>query len=165
MNIFYLDPDPIVSARSLCDKHVVKMILESGQMLSTAHRVLDGSMDDVLYKATHINHPSNQWTRESLHNYLWHYNLFVGMCREYTHRYKKTHATETRLLQRLAIPPKNIASMGLTKMRLAINDPECIKSDPIESYRAYYQTKQNHFKMKWTNRSPPEWFHHADIQF
>ena len=42
MNIFYLDRDPVIAAQMMCDKHVVKMILESAQMLSTAHRVLDG---------------------------------------------------------------------------------------------------------------------------
>jgi hypothetical protein len=42
MNIFYLDKDPIKAAEYSCDKHVVKMILESAQMLCTAHRVLDG---------------------------------------------------------------------------------------------------------------------------
>ena len=56
MNIFYLDRDPVIAAQMMCDKHVVKMILESAQMLSTAHRVLDGDeyADKVgLYKMAH----------------------------------------------------------------------------------------------------------------
>jgi len=42
MNIFYLDKDPIKAAEMSCDKHVCKMIIESAQMLSTAHRIIDG---------------------------------------------------------------------------------------------------------------------------
>ena len=78
MNIFYLDEDPIVISEMMCDKHNVKMIVESAQMLCTAHRVLDGDefADDVgLYKATHKNHPSSVWTRETDENYYWHFDL------------------------------------------------------------------------------------------
>ena len=66
MNIFYLDRNPVVAAQMMCDKHVVKMILESAQILSTAHRVLDGDehADNVgMYKMTHKNHPSTIWVR------------------------------------------------------------------------------------------------------
>ena len=68
MNIFYLDHDPVIAAQMSCDKHVVKMILESAQMLSTSHRVLDGDeyANEVgLYKLAHKNHPSTIWVRSS----------------------------------------------------------------------------------------------------
>ena len=85
MNIFYLHKDPVESAKLHCDKHVCKMIIEYAQMLSTAHRMLDGkeyisqtlggrrikrwkhpnsNMEGVLYKASHINHPSAIWVRD-----------------------------------------------------------------------------------------------------
>ena len=73
MNIFYLDSDPYVAAKMHCDKHVVKMILESAQMLSTAHRVLDGDEyadERGLYKMAHKNHPSTIWVRTSTDNYM-----------------------------------------------------------------------------------------------
>ena len=79
MNIFYLDEDPILAAQMHCDKHVVKMILESAQLLSTAHRLLDGNKladERGLYKATHINHPSSIWVRKSSENYYWLWNLY-----------------------------------------------------------------------------------------
>ena len=87
MNIFYLDKDPKKCAEMHCDKHVVKMILEYAQLLSTAHRVLDGNewADHVgLYKATHKNHPSAIWARESAGNYFWLNKLFQELCKEYT---------------------------------------------------------------------------------
>ena len=98
MNIFHLDQDPVVAAESMCDKHVVKMIVEYAQLMSTAHRVLDGeeyydktkngrrikrwrlkpaAQERLLYKASHVNHPSNIWTRQSNKNYRWLYNTSV----------------------------------------------------------------------------------------
>ena len=79
MNIFYLDEDPVLAAQMHCDKHVVKMILESAQLLSTAHLLIDGDEladERGLYKATHKNHPSSKWVRDSSENYEWLWNLF-----------------------------------------------------------------------------------------
>ena len=97
MNIFYLSPCPKQSAKDQCDKHVVKMILESAQMLCTAHRFLDSSewADEAgLYKMAHKNHPSSIWVRSSVHNYTWLYVHMVALMNEYTNRYGKHHATE-----------------------------------------------------------------------
>jgi hypothetical protein len=107
MNIFYLDEDPKICAQYHCDKHVVKMIIEYAQLLSTAHRVLDGfegygasksgnrqvkiwtihdSRDEILYKATHVNHPSNIWTRSSVKNYHYMFQLWHYLCLEYSNQ-------------------------------------------------------------------------------
>ena len=88
MNIFYLNKDPQIAAIEHNDKHCVKMILEYAQMLCTAHRELDGEKkaDDLLmYKSTHINHPSTVWTRERKPHYEWLYRLFVALSEEYTY--------------------------------------------------------------------------------
>ena len=180
MNIFILDQNPIKAAQLQCDKHVVKMIVESGQMLSTVHRMVDGKMERrpsksgsmlqyykhpnahlerTLYKACHFNHPSTVWTRESIQNYIWHYDHFYALCHEYTYRYGKIHATQTKLEEALSIPPTNIPHIGLTPFKLAMAAfPQCIVEDPVQSYRNFYQTKQERFKMVWTDRPVPEWF-------
>jgi hypothetical protein len=181
MNIFILSESAEESARYHCDKHVVKMIVESAQMLSTVHRMLDGSetkspsksgkrmvkswthpkLDGVLYKAVHINHPCTVWSRESYHNYVWHYKLFYHLCREYEYRYNKVHSTWDKLGKILESLPANIPTTNsMTPFRLAMgSNPECINiHNPIESYRKFYKTKQARFKMDWTNRSIPEWF-------
>lgn len=181
MNIFILDRNPETAAQLQCDKHVVKMIVESAQMLSTAHRMLDGYVEkrpsksgkrminywvhpnsykeERLYKAVHHGHPSTVWTMESESNYIWHYDHFVALLDEYTYRYGKTHGTD-KLKTLLCQPPKNISRDGLTPFKLAMADyPECIAlGDPVEAYRAFYQTKQDRFKMAWTKRDIPEWF-------
>ena len=180
MNIFILDQNPVKAAQLQCDKHVVKMIVESGQMLSTVHRMVDGkmerrpsksgsmlqywkhndsSMDHILYKACHFNHPSTVWTRESANNYTWHYKHFIALCDEYTYRYDKIHATDKLLREVLELIPWNIPRIGLTPFKLAMAAfPQCIVEDPVQSYRNFYQTKQERFKMVWTDRPVPEWF-------
>ena len=179
MNIFILNNDPVLAAQEQCDKHVVKMIVESAQMLSTVHRMLDGTMERrpsksgamiqywklpdarelTMYKACHFNHPSTVWTRESSANYNWHYKHFIGLCDEYRHRYGKVHMTEHKLKYHLRHLPNNIKDDGLTPFKLAMgSNPECISEDAVASYRKFYETKQKKFKMAWTKRPQPEWF-------
>ena len=183
MNIFILSENPVQAAQLQCDKHVVKMIVESAQMLSTAHRILDGretrqrsksgktnvkywvhpTKEGVLYKAVHVGHPCTVWTMESIANYIWHYDHFVALCDEYQYRYGKVHGTDTLLRNVLITPPVNIPETGLTPFPLAMkSNPECMfPNDPVKSYRMFYQTKQARFKMAWTNRDVPEWFQAA----
>lgn len=176
----------MLAAQSQCDKHVVKMVVESAQMLSTAHRLLDGKMrvvtrknidtgkirkakiwqmddaglDSDLYGAVHTGHPCTIWTMESFDNYIWHYRHFVALCDEYTHRYGKKHATDSKLRNVLKWAPLNIPDVGPTQFKLAMqSNPECMNpADPVASYRAFYQTKQGRFKMTWTKRVRPDWF-------
>ena len=186
MNIFVLSLDPVKAAQQQCDKHVPKMVVESGQMLSTAHRILDGvltrrrsmsgktmakywelfsnPLEDVLYRAVHTGHPSIIWTMESSENYMWHYRHFAALCDEYTYRYSKLHKTDLELRGALSNLPKNIPIGKMTKFRLAMgSNPECMFDDPVKSYRAFYQTKQHRFAMKWSKRPVPEWFQYADL--
>ena len=186
MNIFILDNDPVTAAQLQCDKHVVKMIVESAQMLSTAHRMLDGvvqtrpsksgkrqvkywvhpdkHMEISLYAAVHTGHPCTVWSMISNNNYNWHYVHFVALCEEYKYRYGKIHMTDIRLRHVLESPPKNIPVGPLTKQPLAMkSNPECMFDDVVKSYRSFYQTKQERFKMAWTKRNIPEWFN-ANLQ-
>lgn len=178
MNIFVLDENPVIAAQLQCDKHVVKMIVESAQMLSTTHRMLDGKQvrndkgvlvkkwsfhneyEDIYYKSVHTAHPCTVWTMQSDMNYNWHYAHFVALCDEYTYRYGKIHATDKLLREPLSVMPKNIKYRDMTQFALAMNaNPECIHyNDPVRSYREYYQTKQDRFSMVWSKRSIPEWF-------
>lgn len=182
MNIFILDKDPVKAAQLQCDKHVPKMIVESAQMLSTAHRMLDGyvekrpsksgkrlvnywvhpdkNLEEVLYKAVHHSHPCTVWTMESVANYAWHYVHYRALAEEFEYRYGKQHKSWLLLKDVLFYPPKNIPMEPLTEFKLAMkSNPECIAlGDPVEAYRAFYQTKQSRFKMNWTCRPVPEWF-------
>lgn len=169
MNIFGIEyyrgwespfPCPIASAVSQCDKHIVKMPLESAQMLCTAHRLLDGDEgNEDLYKVAHPKHPCTLWTMESIANYHWHYNHWIALCNEYTYRYGKQHLSFTKFRDKLKEQPKNIPLGTLTPFRLAMSaNPECQFLDPVKSYREFYKTKRDRFEMKWTKRRPPEWF-------
>ena len=94
MNIFYLHKDPYTAARFQYNKHVVKMILESAQILCTAHRFYGNK--NVPYKATHINHPSTVWARENSLHYDWLYDHMIALGKEYTNRYGKEHLSITK---------------------------------------------------------------------
>ena len=159
MNIFYIDRDPVIAAQMSCDKHVVKMILESAQMLCAAHRVLDGDeyADKMgLYKMVHKNHPSTIWTRTSKKNYDWHWKHFDALMKEYTHRYGKHHATE-RLLDTLSTPPLNINREGPFTDPPQCMPDYCKDGDTVMAYQTYYILEKSRFA-KWTKRQTPEWF-------
>ena len=182
MNIFYIDSDPVVAAQQMVDKHVVKMILETAQLLSTAHRVLDGEMwiddssgrkikrwrhpiaplDAELYKATHVNHPSAIWVRQSNNNYNWLYFHFISLLDEYTHRYNKQHACE-KLRDILSLVPKNIITGYLSPPTLAMPDEHKVADNAVLCYRHYYKYGKSSLH-KWTNRPIPEWITDDSIQ-
>ncbi len=155
MNVFYLDKDPTHAAAMMVDRHVVKMILESAQMLSTAHRLLDDNPPEELYKATHKNHPSSVWVRQSDQHYRWLMYHLVGLAEEYTYRYGKTHAT-TRLFPLLKQLPKNIPQNGFTQPPSCMDPKYVISADAVENYRNYYKLGKTHLH-SWTKRPPPTW--------
>lgn len=175
MNIFFLDHDVKKCAEYHVDRHCVKMILEYAQLLSTAHRVLDGKeivclspsgrkqkqwklpdqRDALLYKATHLNHPSAKWTRHSSDNYRWLYRLFRELCAEYTYRYGKVHLSDEKLGKLLKNPPKNIPRGEFSPPWRAMPDDYKVDST-LESYRNYYRgAKSNMFS--WKKRETPDW--------
>lgn len=177
MNIFYLSKNERECAQFHNDKHVVKMILEYAQLMSTAHRVLDGKegieisekgrrikrwflndsqLNTSLMKATHINHPSAVWTRKTSNNYEWLYRMWRCLLEEYTYRYGKNHSCE-RLIGDLAILPKNIANGSFVQPPPAMPDHCKVNGNSIESYRNYYKLEKRSFS-NWKKRSTPNWF-------
>lgn len=155
MNIFYLDIDPRKAAEYHCDQHVVKMILETAQLLSTAHHVCNPEAPYLaeLYKPTHVNHPCAVWVRTAQSNYEWTVALFHGLLLEYFYRYGKFHSAE-RLYPTLKLCP-DIAERGPTPI------PQCMpevyrQPSAVEAYRSYY-IGEKHFA-KWEHGTPePYW--------
>ena len=194
MNIFYLDENPWTCAQWMVDRHVVKMILETCQLLSTAHRVLDGTAktvitqdkhviaydeydrpfkklvkggrkktvyvladerEAVLYQATHINHPSAVWCRQSNENYNWLYSHLVALLDEYTFRYGRVHKCLS-LTTPLQKAPLNIPSGSFTEPPAAMDSQFIVSSSAVDNYRNYYKYGKAHLH-GWTNRNIPEW--------
>lgn len=152
MNIFYLDKNTTKCAQYHNDKHVVKMILETAQLLCSAHWVTGGNAP---YKLSHKNHPSSIWTREDLNNYLWLCDLGIKLCWEYNHRYGKTHKTYDVLLWCSENHP-DIPDNCFTPPPLAM--PEEYKEKcHVQSYRNYYMGDKRGF-CNWKDRQIPEWF-------
>jgi hypothetical protein len=177
MNIFVLDKNPTTAAEYMCDKHIVKMILESCQLLSTAHRVLDGKkverqtkngrrytyymledsrVDSYIYKSTMINHPCTIWTRQSTRNYDWLCKHTLALCEQYTKRYGKTHVS-TQLAEWLfKHPPTDLKIDSLTPFAQAMPD-QYKHQDAIKAYRDYYIFEKSRFA-KWKLGNIPEWY-------
>jgi len=154
MNVFFLDRDPVKAAACHADRHVLKMILESAQLLSTA-KAFWGEADPDLYRPTHANHPCGIWTRTSKENYAWLYRLFAALLDEYAFRYGRVHAS-SRLREKLASPPAAMPETGFTEPALAMDEEYVVTGDAVASYRNYYRLGKAHLH-RWTRRGAPEW--------
>lgn len=146
MNIFASYACPKKSAQFLDDKRVIKMVLESAQLLSTAINEYGGNGP---YKTTHKNHPCAIWTRQTINNYYWLYNHFIALCNEYTNRYNKVHKCFS-LTSEFKIGSVIIPDGDQTPF------PNCTifkdESDIHKAYRAY-------LVHKWNNdKRTPTWY-------
>ena len=182
MNIFVLDENPVTSAKMMCDKHVVKMIVESAQMLSTAHRMIDGNlytdktkagrkikrwkhpnsnMEKTLYKACHTGHPSTVWVMQSAYNYHWLYKHMMALNTEFKMRYGHIldHKTVQLLEGALMYPPKNISLNTIaTDPPPAMPDYCKIPGDSVASYRKYYIYEKQRFATWKSPSTVPAWY-------
>lgn len=150
MNIFVLDRDPVEAARQQCDQHVVKMCLETAQMLCTALRHHGVESE---YKSSHINHPCNIWARETRSNFLWLCDHGIELCREYTCRYRKMHKSES-VIWTAKWHSDKVPEGPLTEFAQAM--PELYKSEcAVSAYRNYYRGEKTSFAT-W-KRNKPEW--------
>ena len=156
MNIFVLSKYPRLAAEMHCDKHCVKMILETAQMLSTAHRVYDTPQAENVYKKAHLNHPCTKWIRESGANYRWAWRLYHELLVEFTKRRGKHHKSG-ELIHDLAHTPHGMPEIGLTPFAQAMPD-EYKRSCAVEAYRAYYMGDKAEIA-EWNWGTPaPDWF-------
>jgi hypothetical protein len=174
MNIFVLDKNPYVAAQLHNDKHVVKMILETAQMLCSVHHMIN--IDDekyresIPYKLAHKNHPCSVWARECLENYNWLCDLGIALGKEYRHRYgmDKYHKSLDVIMWAYINKPNIPLKGDVTPFALAMPD-ECKTDDPVESYKNYYRMYKQHWEKKdkktgeikeiahtWTKREKPE---------
>lgn len=182
MNIFYLHGRSKICAKYHCDKHVNKMIIESAQLLSTAHRILDGyvtieiskkgrllkrwklkdkKFDSVLYKSTHYNHPPAKWARESSLNYRWLYLLFTSLLNEYKYRFNKEHGC-SKLIDYLYLLPKNIPLGSFTLPPQTMPEKYKIKNNTVDAYRMYYLRDKISI-LHYTRRQIPHWIIESDL--
>lgn len=159
MNVFVLDKNPELAAQYHINRHVVKMIVESAQVLSTACR-LNGVNDLQLYKVTHKHHPCTIIATNNRDNYIWTLFLMKALCKEYTYRFGKVHASE-RLIKPLTLYSTVIPQAE--KIEFAQAMPCKYKRvSPVSAYRSYYQDckmydKNNKYMGFWTRREIPAW--------
>jgi hypothetical protein len=164
MNIFVLDKNPKKCAEMTCDRPIIKMPLESAQMICTTHHLFPNTSVkyDIPYKQTHVNHPCTKWVRSSLSNYKWLVELTRELNNEYKFRYNKDndHKSWDKIKD---LPLPNIPDIGMTVWARAMPDELKITgknktyTDIVKSYRNYYNVKKSAFA-KWKNRGKPRWY-------
>ena len=145
MNIFILDIAPAKCAEYHCNKHVVKMILETAQIMSTVYHI-HGQSDIAPYKKTHEHHPSVKWAAENKANYQWLAELGFHLCNEYAKRYNRRHACEP-IIKRLLVNPPVVLQSGpfkFTEPPQAMPE-DCRSENTVEAYRQYYRKYKSVF--------------------
>lgn len=155
MNIFVLDSDPQVAASYLCNKHVVKMVTETAQLLSTCY-----PRGVIRYKHTHVNHPCAAWARASLANFRWLLAHGLWIAEEYAVRYGRDHASAEVIESCLGQDPA-IPDVGLTPFARAIKEPWKAQTSSlpiVEAYRAYYVGDKARFARWAPHARPPAWW-------
>lgn len=170
MNIFVLDTDPKLCAQYHHDIHLNKMILETAQLLSTAHHVLESEYKDKLYKKTHTNHPCAKFVRSNFKSYKWTWYLLCNLCLEYEIRFNKRHKTDDTLCDILSHEPKSL-NRSDNELLYPLCMPDIYKSNSVvESYRNFYINekafnKNGKFMAFYTNRKKPQWFKEAKEKY
>jgi len=165
MNIFFLDFNPQKAAEYHCDKHVVKMIIETAQMLYSAHWALNPEgLPAGAYRKAHSNHPCSIWVRQSRANYLWLCELGIWLCREYQFRYgPKTHKTQAHMEWLMEHPPASLLGDMITELPQAM--PHGFKhKNPVVAYQTYYIESKLRERgiVKYTKRDMPEFLKNID---
>lgn len=154
MNIFILDNDRDKSIKYLPDKHVVKMPLESTQLLCGAYHILgQADTQQYLYKPTHLKHPCSLWVMESVDNWEWLREYTIKLGEEYSYRYGKQHKS-VELAKTLSTP--SYESKGLTEFAKCV-PIEFRELSVVEAYRQYFIEQKQHLKT-YTKRNIPEWW-------
>lgn len=160
MNIFYLDNDVDICAQYHCDRHVTKMIVETAQLLSTAHAML-GTHTEDMYRPTHKNHPCGVWVRSSQGNYEWTIDLLKALIREYDYRYECSDGSKyTRIRDMLPLfesTPLPVNHTEFTEPAQAMPE-KFFSSSSLHAYRHYYTIGKAHLH-SWRKRKEPEWIH------
>ncbi len=152
MNIFVVDEDPQLAAIMLCDKHIVKMILESAQMLCTAYG------EGAPYKQAFKNHPCTKWVRQSQQNFNWLCKHAQAMCAEYERRYKRTHKSQGVIS--FCSTLSTLPDIGLTPFAQAMPD-QYKNTDAVVAYRNYYMGEKSKIAV-WKHSPQPSWWTHRD---
>ena len=152
MNIFVLDKNIKRCAQYHCDQHVVKMILESVQLLCTT---LNKKGFTTPYKSTHINHPCVLWLEQSYDNFIWLEKLTQALNQEYKYRYYKD-VDHKSMLVLAQIDNHKYSANGLTPFPQAMPDEYKVEGDAASAYRRFYIADKLTFA-KWTRRKPPKW--------
>lgn len=161
MNIFVLDTDPQKAAEYHCDKHVVKMVLETAQLLSNCVRLYLPNEPEyrprTTYRHSHLKHPSSLWVRESSGNFEWLYRLGIALSDEYNLRFGNIHKSKAIIQECWRLVDKTTFLFhNLKPFPQVMPDQYKVPGDPVQAYRNYYIGSKASFAT-WKRGTPPWW--------
>lgn len=171
MNIFALNRNPRVASKQHFQKHVIKMILESAQMLSTVFWLQDPERAEILnnegfiYKRVHTKHPCTIWANQCLENFSWLAELAMDLSKEHNLRFMPKNVHKSLKIVEYAYynPPPTLSALGaMTPFALAMPD-DCKIGNPIFSYRTYYTSPYKQHLVDWGKGSEPLWWDNHEI--
>jgi Pyrimidine dimer DNA glycosylase len=158
MNIFAVSTDPATCARALDNRRLVKMVLETGQLLSVG-RAAHGLSSP--YKPTHANHPVAIWVRANRANLNWTFALLKALAAEFEFRFGKEHKTWLAFRH---FGPDHVPEAGARRTpfqnsarNLAIGLDFSDIKPTTKAYRAYLKAKWDAEAPSWGPRRPPRW--------
>lgn len=151
-----MDSDPVRAARDLADQHITKMLLESSQLLASAHHLSGSPMPESFPKLTHQNHPCSKWTRASIHNYRWLARHAVAISEEFERRYRHPHSW-VNIIRWLSVNEPSLPDMPFSEPPQAMPDACKVEGDCVLAYRRYYKMEKSSFA-RWMYSPLPEWW-------
>jgi len=154
VNIFMTSPDPAACAVMMDDRRLIKMVLETAQLLSSAYR-LQGMGEQWCYKLTHQNHPCAVWTRDSRANLNWLAAHGIELANEYAYRFGRRHKSLDVILA--CKQQGSFLSYPETGYRFDCSGQAV--GNVFDNYQACMRAKwqDDGLLARWTKRNPPSW--------
>tara|TARA_B100000287_G_scaffold53186_1_gene46871 strand:+ start:11394 stop:11921 length:528 start_codon:yes stop_codon:yes gene_type:complete len=151
MNIFAVDEEPALAAFALPDKLIVKMPVETSQMIALVFSKWYHNIGPVFKannepyktdKGAYRNHPCTKWAAEHDDNLQWLLQHGISLCNEYESRYGKKHACERTIRIAALVAPEGCPEKHTPFVRSMPDDLKYDNTiDTITAYRIYLNSK------------------------
>ncbi len=164
MQIFVTDKNPQICAQNLDDKRVIKMILESAQLLSNAYYY--HNWDNPPLKKAMFNHPCSIFAQKYF-NFIWLQEHFYRLLREYNKRFDKNHSYEYLIKEFLIKTFDSISGIPFSNPNFVNCTPHKDIKDIHLAYKITLCEKwsKDKRKPKWTNSNEPKWRKEICLQY
>jgi hypothetical protein len=169
VNIFFLSDCPEKSAKLLCNRHKVRMPLESAGMLAFAFPEGETPIPN-LRSNRHHKHPASVWARQSKSNFEWLLIHALTQAEDYKKHYKREHASEKHIhwfknnYHKISFPRAELTSFSrcFSSFKEYLDNTE---SNTIKAYQSFYWLDKKTFA-KWPSLEEiPDFWPEKSVDF